>query len=52
MDTRQIPGSARAAHETPEVEMDEHAVVTTRRCLHALAERLLAGPQYLSLIHI
>jgi hypothetical protein len=26
--------------------MDEHAVVTTRRSLHAVAERLLAGPQY------
>jgi hypothetical protein len=32
--------------ETPEVEMDEHAVVATRRSLHAVAERLLAGPQY------
>ena len=26
--------------------MDEHAVVATRRSLHAVAERLLAGPQY------
>jgi hypothetical protein len=26
--------------------MDEHTVVTTRRSLHAVAERLLAGPQY------
>ena len=26
--------------------MDEHAVVMTRRSLHAVAERLLAGPQY------
>ena len=25
--------------------MDEHAVVATRRSLHAVAERLLAGPQ-------
>ena len=26
--------------------MDEHAVVATRHSLHAVAERLLAGPQY------
>ena len=26
--------------------MDEHAVTATRRSLHAVAERLLAGPQY------
>ena len=26
--------------------MDEHTVVATRRSLHAVAERLLAGPQY------
>ena len=26
--------------------MDEYAVVATRRSLHAVAERLLAGPQY------
>ena len=26
--------------------MDEQVVVVTRRCLHAVAERLLAGPQY------
>jgi hypothetical protein len=26
--------------------MDEHVVVATRRSLHAVAERLLAGPQY------
>ena len=26
--------------------MDEHALVATRRSLHAVAERLLAGPQY------
>jgi len=26
--------------------MDEHALTTTRRSLHAVAERLLAGPQY------
>jgi hypothetical protein len=26
--------------------MDEHAVVATRRSLHAVAERILAGPQY------
>ena len=30
----------------PEVDMDEHAVVATRRSLHAVAERILAGPQY------
>jgi hypothetical protein len=26
--------------------MDEHVLVTTRRSLHAVAEQLLAGPQY------
>ena len=26
--------------------MDEHALTATRRSLHAVAERLLAGPQY------
>ena len=26
--------------------MDEHAMVASRRSLHAVAERLLAGPQY------
>ena len=35
-----------AADEIPEVEMDEHAVVAARHSLHAVAERLLAGPQY------
>ena len=29
-----------------DAELDERAVVTTRRSLHAVAERLLAGPQY------
>jgi hypothetical protein len=32
--------------DPPEVAMDEHALTTTRRSLHAVAERLLAGPQY------
>ena len=26
--------------------MDEHVLATTRRSLHAVAERVLAGPQY------
>jgi hypothetical protein len=29
-----------------EVEMDEQVLVSTRRALHAVAERVLAGPQY------
>jgi hypothetical protein len=32
--------------DTPEVAMDEHVLTAARRSLHAVAERLLAGPQY------
>jgi hypothetical protein len=43
------PGADRArvgTDETSEVEVDEQAVVAARKTLHAVAELVLAGPQY------
>jgi len=44
-DTNRPPAPG-AEDDNPEVAMDEHALTATRRSLHAVAERLLAGPQY------